>query len=70
MASLYFYQRHFDDSKTAEFGTTEGAELYAGAKCVSRIVMSRLAMDKLLVALAENRGFTLVPKEKREEEKK
>jgi hypothetical protein len=68
MASLYFYQRQFDDSKTTEYGTTEG-DLYGGAKCISRIVMSRVAIDKLLIALAENRGFNLVPRESGEDKK-
>jgi hypothetical protein len=62
MASIYFYQRQVDD-RTVQLGTTATGEWYAGAKCVSRIVMAPLAVQKLLAALAENRGFTLTPQQ-------
>src|SRR5262249_25458614 len=67
MASLYFYQRQLDD-RSAQIGSTVTGELYSGAKCVSRIVLSPLAIEKLLIALAENRGFDLTPKAKEEKE--
>ncbi len=63
MANIYFYQRQIADSR-ATFGTTQPVGLYSTARCISRIVMSKEGIDKLLGALAENRGYTLTPKPK------
>ena len=58
MASLYFFQRVLPDRSAVLGGTEEGIRI-AKAKCVSRMVMAPEAMDKLLEALAKNRGFTI-----------
>lgn len=64
MGSLYFYQRLLADRGVALGHTeTSATAIYSPkAKCVSRIVMSQVGIDKLLGALAENRGFTITPK--------
>ncbi|MDX6447522.1 MAG: hypothetical protein QOH71_4596 [Blastocatellia bacterium] len=58
VASIYFYQKTLPD-RTAVFGGTEEGIRIPRAKCVSRIVMSPQSTDKLLEALAKNRGFTI-----------
>ncbi|HKR59038.1 MAG TPA: hypothetical protein VJS64_04840, partial [Pyrinomonadaceae bacterium] len=68
MASIFFYQRQISD-RGSTMGTTHTGNLYASARCISRIVMSKDGIEKLLGALAENRGYTLTPKPKAEDSK-
>lgn len=60
MASLFFYQRRMSDREVV-FGGTEVGLRIPKAKCVGRIVMSAVGAQKLLEAMAKNRGFTLTP---------
>lgn len=60
MANLFFYQRLLGDREVI-LGTTDARVRAPKAKCVSRIVLSDMAIQKLLEALARNRGFTLTP---------
>ena len=70
LASIYFYQRRLADSDVA-IGTMETGTVAKGnAKCVGRVLLSQQGVEKLLEALAQNRGFTLVRKPRTEEEKK
>jgi|GEM_PF-6122914 len=68
MANIFFYQRQLAD-RGATLGTTQTGSLYSSARCITRIVMSKDGIEKLLVALAENRGYTIIPKEKTGEDK-
>jgi hypothetical protein len=70
LASIYFYQRRLADRDMA-LGTTETVTITSGnAKCVGRVLLSQQGVEKLLEALAENRGFTLARKPRTEDEKK
>jgi len=70
LASIYFYQRRLADMDIAT-GETETLTIGSGsAKCVGRLLLSQRGVEKLLEALAENRGFTVVRKTQTEEEKK
>lgn len=70
LASIYFYQRRLVD-RDMSLGQTETITVAVGnAKCVGRVLLSQQGVEKLLEALAENRGFTLVRKQQTEEEKK
>jgi len=60
IATFYFYQRVLEPS-SAVMGATEH-KLVKSARCLARIIMSADGANKFLESLAENRGFTLVPK--------
>jgi hypothetical protein len=60
MASLYFYQRELPDRQVS-LEKTEIGVAPNKARCVSRVVMSPQGIERLLTALAQNRGFTLTP---------
>lgn len=70
LASIYFYQRRLADTDMA-LGKTETIAVASGnAKCVGRVLLSQPGVEKLLEALADNRGFTLVRKPETKEDKK
>lgn len=69
LGSLYFYQRQLSDRNVA-LGTLETSNVSvvaAQAKCVGRVLLSQAGIEKLLQALAENRGFTLARKPEKEQ---
>src|SRR6266550_1104727 len=62
LASIYFYQRRLAD-RDMSLGETELITTASGnAKCVGRVLLSQQGVEKLLEALAENRGFTVARK--------
>jgi hypothetical protein len=64
LGSIYFYQRSLSDRQVA-LGTIETqtlAMVAPKAKCLGRVLLSQQGIEKLLQALAENRGFTLTRK--------
>lgn len=64
LGSIYFYQRRLRDRETA-LGTTDTftvSATSATAKCIGRVLLSQQGVEKLLEALAENRGFTVARK--------
>jgi hypothetical protein len=62
LASIYFYQRRLAD-RDMDLGKMETIAVASGsAKCVGRVLLSQQGVEKLLEALAENRGFTLARK--------
>jgi hypothetical protein len=70
LASIYFYQRRLADTDM-EIGTIETRTVIKGnAKCVGRVLLSQQGVEKLIEALAENRGFTLASKPRAEGEAK
>ena len=62
-ASLYFYQRQLSTAGSTRLGETQTYRTLK-AKCFARIILSEKGIEKLLEALADNRGFTLTPKTK------
>jgi len=64
LGSIYFYQRRLVD-REAVLGATDTVIVSgttATARCRARILLSQQGIEKLLEALAENRGFTLARK--------
>lgn len=61
LGSIYFYQRQLSD-RSAVLGRTEPGLTMKKAKCIGRILMSQPGIEKLLEALAENRGFIVTRK--------
>src|SRR5436190_20870160 len=59
LGSIYFYQRMLSDRHVA-LGTMETSTIAMAApkaKCIGRVLLSQVGIEKLLQALAENRGF-------------
>ena len=64
LGSIYFYQRVLADRNVA-LGSMETISVSMAkpkAKCITRILLSQNGIEKLLQALADNRGFTLARK--------
>jgi len=70
LGSIYFYQRRLADRNVVLGKTETSGTLNSTAKCIGRVLLSQQGIEKLLEALAENRGFTLTRKSPSGEEKK
>lgn len=70
LGSIYFYQRRLADRSVVLGRTETSGTLATTAKCIGRVLLSHPGIEKLLEALAENRGFTLTRKSPSGEEKK
>jgi hypothetical protein len=69
LGSIYFYQRRLLDREVG-LGTTDTIRVSgatAKAICVGRVILSQQGIEKLMEALAENRGFTVTRKVTSEE---